>query len=290
MISKVVFFNFFHNGDLHVSRSLVKIMANEMIKKGIRCEYYHRCHPLVLADVPVQHTCNRYGINSEYIRSHISGDTAFINTWYAADQGNFGRLGITFDTIYHSFVDYFKLLDLNIENYDKFSLFPEIDYTKYKIENCINWLSSHTNKKVFISNGNTLSGQAENFSFAPVINNLARNNPDVSFLVSNKDESIMRNGNVFFTQDVIAKNDLDLNENSFLAKSCDLIVGRYSGTYTFSMTKTTYYDNPRKFICFMNDASASWIYDILPQPYANIFTSKHTGAAEVTSIIQQGIN
>jgi hypothetical protein len=40
----------------------------------------------------------------------------------------------------------------------------------------------------------------------------------------------------------------------------------------------------------MNDASASWICDILPQPYANIFTSKHTGAAEVTSIIQQGIN
>ena len=83
---------------------------------------------------------------------------------------------------------------------------------------------------------------------------------------------------MFMTRDIIKKKGVDLNENSYLAINCNLIVGRFSGTYTFAMTKESYFDNPCRFAVFTVPTLKThvWTYNHTPEPKAKIarFESK----------------
>lgn len=252
MINKVVFFNFCHNGDIHVSRSLVDELSKICVFRGISCEYFYRNDQSLLADLKhIKHTNNAYCTRQE-LKTTIIGDTLFFNTWYCGDPEVYAAYGVTFDTLYATFIKVAKIIDIDLTQIPAADLFPGINFECFEISHARDWLNNHSRKRVFISNGSTLSGQCTNFTFAEIINHVSSNNEDIDFLISNAEPGITARHNIFFTSDIIRKGGTDLNENGFLASNCDLIVGRMSGAYTFAMTRENYFEKPKKFLVFSN--------------------------------------
>lgn len=305
MINKVVFFNYYHNGDLHLSRNFVRAVSEICNARGITCEYYHRCNPNVLADLHyVKHTSNDYSTNDR-MPSAVIGDILFINTWYCGRMDIYEKYDVSFKSIYMIFVDAVKPLGIDIEQMQKLDLFPSINYDCFDIGAAKKWIDNNRRKKVFIANCNAMSCQSDNFSFSEIINRLSLND-NIDFLISNGKPGIELRKNVFMTTDIINKpacnlftaTDLiarpvcDLNENSFLASNCDLIIGRLSGAYNFAITRENYFDNPKTFLCFTNSNENVylWAKDFETPVRAKIFGHKTTNPDFVVDIISKHIS
>lgn len=288
MVNKVVFFNLYHNGDIHISRGLVHKIAKVCEERGITCEYFHNNDPGLLADIPnLIHTKQSYGISDPGTQSYINKNIAFINTWYCGTNNMYNTYGLTFECLYYSFVENAKIIDIDITKFDVHELFPRIDYSAFHISHAYEWMSNDTGKKVFISNGLVRSGQATNFPFAGIVNTLSNERSDVKFIVSEEDVDIIKRPNVFFTRDIIQKNGFDLNENAFIADNCDLIVGRMSGAFSFAMNHVNYFENKKKFIAITNleHRYVSWVDIIKPTATFDVFN--YNIPDPVTNVIRE---
>lgn len=274
MSKRVVFFNYYHNGDIHVSRRLVYHIMNKVrqIDPTVQFAYGHRNSPDLLADIdglafdPLALSI----VRNDHTGLMVLGDTIYFNTWYA--QQNFkymNRYGITIDSLYSAFDDSCKSLwgfSLDQITTDPQLFFPAINYDKFFIQEAKNWISNNQQKKIFVSNGAALSGQAHNFSLTNIVNSVAKNHSDKIFILSNRD---MRTDapNIVYSSDIIKKNGSDLNENSFLSLYCDTIIGKASGTFSFAMTQDNLFHRNTKFLAFCNlptsSANKFWLSDKL---------------------------
>jgi hypothetical protein len=271
MIKKVVFFNFYHNGDLHVCRNLVKEISRLCVEKGIICEYYFEAPAGLMDDIEnVSFTSEKYDL--AYNKpSYVRDDILFFNTWYAGNPAVYMEYKCSFDTLFRSFSENCKLLEIDLSKLDILELFPSINYNKFYICKAERWLEEHNRKRVFISNGEPISAQSVNYPMCHVINGLSGIHPNIDFLISNEENGILLRDNVFMTRDIIQKQGADLNENSYLASACPIIAGRYSGTYTFAMTKENYFDNPKTFVAIVySHMNPIWTYQFTPAPKAKI--------------------
>ena len=106
------------------------------------------------------------------------------------------------------------------------------------------------NKIILISTGDVLSGQALNFDFAPIINNLSENFKNILFLTTSK--MLDNKDNLIQTGDITEVLP-DLLEISYISKFCDIIVGRASGPYCFTQTYENMIDKNKTFISFCNN-------------------------------------
>ena len=68
------------------------------------------------------------------------------------------------------------------------------------------------------------SGQAINFDFSIIINTLANIFKEYNFICTTNN-FIGQTDNIFFTDNIIKKNNDDLNEIAYLSKYCDVIIG-----------------------------------------------------------------
>ena len=233
-MKKIIFHNNFHNGDIHVSRNFIR----DIIKKSPNYEYYyyHTNSNRLLNDlVKINFIKGKYkNDNDEPLIQNINDDI-LINTWYNADKENFRQYGgTTLRTLYENFKKVYKHLDIQIE--DMSFYIPSIDFNYYEIQHINEFMVENKNKnKIFISNGNTLSGQAKNYNMDNMIKLLSTKHTDILFLVSNK--TSINSSNVIQTSDIIKLNDNDLCENGFITTFCDIIVGRNSGAQTYSLLK-----------------------------------------------------
>jgi hypothetical protein len=223
MVNRVIFYNYFHNGDLHVSRGLVKEVVRQCKLKNISCHYYHNYSPEILSDIPC--TFSQEQFCNGFTPTHIKDDTLYLNTWYGSNQNVFNGHGLTFDTLYLSFKEAVKCLPIDFDSIAAINMFPNIDYDKYFITPVKNWVTNNNRRKVFISNGLPLSGQSSEFEFHNIINRLSDNYPNIDFLVSNEERGLKQKSNVFLTRNIIQKSGNDLNENSYLSTFCDTIIG-----------------------------------------------------------------
>lgn len=269
---KVVFFNHWHNGDIHVSRTLVQKIIEKLKSIDPVCtfDYSHKNSPDLLKDIPNlgfdPHSVHQIGMHEGVIRR---GDTFYFNTWYAQQNYKFmNAYGISFDTLYAVFDDncksafHFSLSDIST---DPAIFFPSIDYTNFHIENAKTWLSNHPGKKIFVSNGYAQSTQSHNFAITPLVMDLAKKHTDTIFIVSNK-EGVNTLSNVFWSSDIIQKPNNDLNENAFLSENCHAIIGRATGAFTFSVTSNNLFKRQCNILCFTNITSPGskfWISHLL---------------------------
>lgn len=296
---KVVFFNHFHNGDIHVSRSMVRHIINRL--PSTTFAYSHRNPPNILSDIPRLEYSNT-GV--EFINEHTSlskvGDIIYFNTWYAQQKfKHMNTLGLTFDALYAG-------IDENCQNAFGFSLsdisedpkifYPEIDYSKFEIGHAQKWLKENPVKKILIENGQALSGQSDNFNMTQAIANVAANHLDKIFILSNHDNIPLPN-NCIYADGIIKKSQRsDLNEISFLSSQCDLIIGRASGVFTFALTQYNLFERPAKFLCFYNLPAQNQQYWLGPmfkdkiQYSANIVTHNETNINRIQDIIQQNLD
>jgi hypothetical protein len=258
-MKKVIFWSNWHNGDVHTCRNIIKQIMKKIhfTDPNVIFEFSHKNDPTLLADIP------NLGYNREAVDTlnpHdslvIQGDTVFINTWYDQQHQKFARANgiLTFDTLYAAIDDSCQQafgFNLGSCSEEPIDFFPSIDYEKFYIEHAKEWLVSHPGKKVIIENGKAMSNQAINFDMTSIIAKLAEKHPKITFILSQNDH-IPVPDNVFFTSDIIQKEigKTDLNEISYLSTHCDVIIGRASGVFTFSITRDNLFDRKARFICF----------------------------------------
>ena len=256
-MTHIVFFNHFHNGDVHVSRGFVRKIMEKVWEKNpnVSFTYAHKNSGELLKDIDRLGHGGLQGCGSEHGGCFRNGNTIYINTWYAQQHFKYmNRYGISIDTIYAALNDTCQnILGFSLEDIsnDPKVFFPTIDYSRYQIGEVERWLAAHGEKKVFVSNGKVLSGQAHEFDMTPVIIRVAERHRDKMFIVSNREGAIDL-PNVVFSSDIIKKSGNDLNENAYLSEHCDVIVGRASGAATFALTQKNLFERQVKWLIFSN--------------------------------------
>jgi hypothetical protein len=300
-MTNIIFFNHFHNGDIHVSRGFIRQIMNKM--QGITFSYSHRNPPNLLSDIPnlIFDPQAIHNIKNEHIGIYHVADTIYVNTWYAQQGFRYmNRYGISMDTLYAAFDDICKSLwqfSLTDISTDPRTFFPVIDYCKFDIAPAQSWLNVHQNKKIFVETGMVLSDQAHNFAFTPIIINLANKHQDKIFILSNQEGPYQLPGNVVYSTDIIKKAfKSDLNENSYLSSHCDVIIGRASGAFTFAMTQENLFQRSPKFIALCNlvpvPPNKFWLNELLRdkvQYSAQFIVSNESDTNNITHIIDTNL-
>ena len=256
-MSKLIFFNNFHNGDIHFTREFVK----DIMKKTSFDEYHflHKRNPKLLMDIPnlkygpLNVNCNQdcpyFIINDEtYINTHLGVYEMFVDK-------------VT-DVSLHVFYDYFQIIfnRLRIPMDKKRYYIPSIDYNVYEINGIKEYIAANRKpNKVLICNGDTHSNQSMPVDFKRLIESFSTEFPDVHFIATDKRDYEER-PNIFYAKDII-KADSDLVEISYLSTFCDIIVGRASGPYSFCEVKDNINNVDKTFIFICNVFSDGIWYD-----------------------------
>jgi hypothetical protein len=259
-INNIVFFNHFHNGDLHVSRGFLRLISEKILEHNpnIKIFYAHKNNPELLSDIKnIQHSNNYWNILAdENKKSFINADTLFLSTWYAAGHMQYlHKYGITFDCLYELFDDHcrawlgFSLSEISQSPSD---FFPTIDYSNF----CISEIDKHIANLgicILVCNGLAMSGQATNFNLSGIAANLARQHTNMNFILTNVEGTRVSGiSNLVYSSDIIKKTGSDLNENSYLSTFCPIIVGRSSGAFSYALTKNNMFNSNKTFISFSN--------------------------------------
>jgi hypothetical protein len=247
---KIVFFNPCRNGDIHVSRTYIQDI---IIKLGSEYEYFYEQNPnftkgFLLSDIKNLNYIS--GITQPDSSSIVEkNDIIYINTWYAQSNWKYdsGDGEVNFYILYNIFKDVYNYLKIKIEDLDFYK--PKVNYENLYLKdiNDLIELGDNFRKKVLVCSNPVQSGQSFNFNFNQIVDQLSRLNTDVIFYVTS-DLNINSNNVIQIVNN--NPNRTDLNEISYLSTKCDVIVGRSSGAYTFSIVKENL-DNLNKYmVCF----------------------------------------
>lgn len=252
MINEICFFNHYHNGDIFNSKPFVQDIMNNISDK--RYYYAHRTNQKILKDTNVTQLPLAFFPLNDKIKFAFNNtqDILFINTW----------IGSYFDiikgecTLKFSYAMYEKIyeqineiLKTSLQLKDIQEYWPTINYSRFNLVFVNRLLMKHSGtKKILISNGPGHSNQCVyNQNMADMILEIASAKPNYTFVVTHKFPSTLEN--ILFTDDMEIE-DGDLNEISFLSCMCDIIIGRSSGPFTFSIIKDNVDDPTKTFFCF----------------------------------------
>ena len=287
------FFNNFHRGDIHFSRTFVRHAMNEIRKMDPSAKffYHHPNQPECVSDIPdLTHVPDR----APQLQTPdplygdvwgVVGEDMCINTWIGAGQmkwtqpyggctfrGNLDMWEHIMSAVYNfydkPFVPFPKRPEVKPDPPHKpmtscDHLLPWIDWKGYNtvfVDDHMSATKGKYRQRVFVSNGMVLSGQAINFDFSPIIGTLAKAAPDVAFYMSNTHP--LNHENVYTNADIIKSNKCDLNENAYIAMFCDVIVGRASGPWSFATMRETCQDPNKIWLNFANSyREGLWHYE-----------------------------
>ncbi len=239
----IVFYNHFHNGDLHISREFIKDIIN---KTNASCEYHHHCPFEHLSDINVIQK-RMDPPNNNYTNDQIVfefNDRIYINTWYNPSFPGYKKYGCTLPALYDNFQTIYQYLNIPIEPLQFY--IPSIDFSKFKIGFVDDFMSKNKQRKIYISNGGVASGQSINFDMDPIILQLSSAFPNYLFIISNKSALPVKD-NIIYSENIIQNNSTaDLCENAYISTFCDIIIGRCSGTFSFALIKDNLVSDTRQ--------------------------------------------
>ena len=253
---KVLFYNNWHNGDVHMSRSYVLDLMNLLGD----CDYYfhHKNDQKLLADITSLRT----------VPEMIDADVR-INTWIGQyhfqgmsilekAQNKSVFLGCNFPHYYAVMSQVYDELGLGQEIKSIEYYIPDIAFEKFDIKNIDVFFSTRHQPSVLICNNVVMSGQAPAVDFDTIVVRLADRFPQINFILTNSEVRRIAKNNVFYCVDII--NSLvkinDLNEVSYISTYCKIIVGRSSGPYSFSITRKNI--KSKKFFCICYFKKNAW--------------------------------
>jgi hypothetical protein len=167
-------------------------------------------------------------------------------------------------------------LDINIEK-DVSYYHPTIDYTYYQLDGINNFLNNHLDQfKVFISNGQPRSGQSFISDLNGVVEKLADDFKTTAFILTDDSKRIDK-PNIFYTSDITGVKE-DMNEISYLSIFCDIIVGKSSGPYIYTLVKENLSDQFKIYIYICHDIFHGIYYmnAACQKVWINVYDDEHT--------------
>lgn len=263
-MKKICFFNHYHNGDLFHGKSFIREI---MYNVDTEFMYAHRMNPAVLGDMDIQH--EQLPNIPQKARYLDLGDTFLINTWIGAYFG----YGIKYDfecTLRFTHQMYARIFDLINQVFPGTGMvlgpvdtyIPFINYGMIDKSGVNRYVGSDTRKKILFSNGPCQSGQCEyNGDMKDIIENVATKHPQKAFIATHKFDTQLKN--IKFTNDIIDQSKgCDLNEISYLSTYCDLIIGRNSGPFCFTVTDTNTSNPQKTFYAFGERETDLFLHEI----------------------------
>ena len=251
-MSKIVFFNHFHRGDLHTNKEYVRQIMEEL--PDLEYEYLHSNPEKLLLDldIPTIGTPDHLDKNTVCYQDE---DILYINTWVAANWDIFCKHGgINMHTMHEQWGIIFETIneffDTSIKLKTKEEYLPRIDYSLFDIKNIDTYIESNPNdRKVLVCNNVPQSGQSLTSNLSEFIKDAAKKYPDTQFICTNEFD-IDTQDNILFTNDIVSVKGCDLQEISYLSTFCDVIIGKNSGPYVFCETYDNYMNDNKRFLSF----------------------------------------
>lgn len=291
VFDEIIFFNPYHNGDIHLSREFVK----DIIKKIKNKKYYyehHNCWSLTADIVDLEfREPSFFGLSQNENIIYLY-NKCYINTWVATNNYRYHKEGggCKLSSLYNKFSDIYKHLQIDIDKPS--SYIPDIDFTKIKNIDHINdyFLNTCKENNIFISNGDVRSQQAHNFNFNEIVVRLSKKNKNKFFFLTKKNDFLLKNvdKNVIFTEDLSILNHSDLLQNAYISTKCNYIIGRSSGPYEFSKIKDNLLDQNKTYICFnKNKVEGEWKEEYI---FCKSFNYEEQEIEKIYLIIDQHIN
>jgi hypothetical protein len=268
-VKKVIFFNAFHKGDLHLSRTMVKRFVEAF--PDIEFGYMHQNDPYLLKDLGLKYYGWRRLSSKDQTGVVQIDDTLYLNTWFCSYDNEFMNRynGITFDTLYFVFEKHLSLFGrtwADIEK-DPKELYPSIDWSKYNCAGVDRYRAIEFpkyKKNVIICNGPALSGQSKPFDWNIIIDYLSRKFPNVQFICTDNGYK-KKTSNVAFTSDIIGIKECDLNEIAYLSTFCEVIIGRTSGPNSYTMIKENSFDSRKTLLSFSSINAPIFYLDVMAE-------------------------
>jgi hypothetical protein len=255
MMDEIVFYNHFHNGDVHYSREFCRHIGSFFPK--CKKKYVHGNHPKLTRDLwnDSDNFKSNLGELDQERHVFISNNTLFINTWIGNTNRKYLSSGNTNCSMYanmkmwnDAFEEVRKITGVNVSMREMDYYVPSVDYSSLEIQNIDPFLKNiNSRKKILIVNSDVMSGQSVNFSFDPVVNILSEEYPEWIFFLTNRNKTSLNKSNVVITHEFIRANQSDIMENSYLSTKCDIIVGRGSGVFCTSCVKENYLSDKKIF-------------------------------------------
>lgn len=247
MLSNLVFYNNYHNGDVHYGRGFIINFAKHIPAQ--RKWYIHNKHIKTSLGVLEYRSAPQMPMEAHVFKNN---NDLFINCWIGADHRKFLTDGVTMEGNYAKYIEAAKHIkdiigvSVPIEPIDHY--IPEIDFNLFNVSRIDSFFAAQERKiKVFVVNSDVMSGQSSNFDFDPIIGRLADTYPNVLFILSNK-KSLLKD-NVVYASDINGVHDgCDLCENAYISKKCNVIVGRGSGSFCFSCIKDNWLDESKSIL------------------------------------------
>jgi hypothetical protein len=237
-IKKIIFFNHWHNGDIHYSRAFCHDIMNQL---GSTYEYYYAhkqksyivedvCKHLWPVELPDMHSFYEYRDNTLFINTWVGQN----NTYYYKSVGYIGL-----ETMYRIFTDMYSILNQKFNLNLKISSDPDFYIPEIFFNKLINYKSQNPEdiygkKPILVCNNFCNSNQAYNYDITPIIEELSKHFSDEIFLVTNK-----INNFTFSQPNVHYVDSLNLNEIGFYGTHSKIIIGRGSGPFCFADHKQT---------------------------------------------------
>lgn len=293
----IYFFNTFHNGDVHYSRTYVRDMMNKLGNS----EYYylHNNKPEILKDIQnLKHdnawnSFDNWVLISKYPISYVNriirnNSDLYINTWVGQENWittkgvnrNRNMRYCSLYSLHEMYEDIYNELSIPINDINHYIPYIDFNYIeKYNIDRFMSNNKKFEHKVLIVNNEpRTVRIQME---MELIVNKLSEKYKNILFILTNK--TSIRKENVAYTNDIIQLSS-DLNEIGYLSKYCDIIVGRPSGPYCFCMNKDTFVENKtfltisdNKYDCFYFESGAEML-----------FLSEHTTEA-LTNMLENKI-
>jgi hypothetical protein len=254
----IVLYNHYNYGDIHLSRMVIKGLSEKF-----KIKFYHKLNHGLFEDIPEveEHSLDNLK-NFNLSRSDLNNK--IVNTWigqhgfiYLNSSKCKGCCMVTYSLFLRDVFNFYKIPMKDTEYY-----LPSINYEKLSDFESISSLFKNTvkgyEKVIFISNGDVQSKQSLNFDFAPIIRNLSSRFPNYIFLITNDIDN--KSSNVIYTGNITNRKQ-DLLYLSYFSTLSNVIIGRSSGPYTFSLVKENLLDENKTLIGFTNIEAESYFYE-----------------------------
>jgi hypothetical protein len=269
-MSKIIFFNHYHRGDLLTHKEFIRQLQNEL--PDFTFEYMHFNHPKLTRDLNIPLVGAPENLDAKTPFYQDEG-VLYINTWIGCFWDIFCEHGgINMNSLWHQWDKILNTINGHFDTEialrtDKETYLPKIDFTKFNVSSIDTYLKQATNKKILICNGPPKSGQSFSDNMQDFINLAAEEYSNIDFICTTKFDTKL--DNVLFTDNIIVDNEIedkrapwedreinncDLQEISYLSEHCDAIVGKNSGPFVFCETYNNYMDPGKKFLSY----NVSW--------------------------------
>lgn len=266
-MKKVFFYNTFHNGDVHLSRTFVRDIMEKMGQ--LDYTYLHNNNPKIIKDIQnLKHDkafnsfvnwrlISNYPINyrsqithsASFLKSAVGSEQyeerMFINTW-VGQQDWITKSGLNRNrdnrycslySHYELYQDIFDTLNIKIENIDYY--LPIIDFNLIEKNEIDEFIKNNKFDKILLfCNNKPLTLRIE-LDLVEVVDILSEKNKDVLFVLSNKEGRIINKENIKYFSDIVNIQP-DFNELAYFSTFCNIIIGKPSGPYTFTLIKDNF--------------------------------------------------